>query len=47
MSSEKEITTISVRREDHRSAREVKRNGESWSLWIRRAAEALNEEMQD
>jgi len=37
-------TTIPVHKEDHRKAREVKRDGESWSLFLRRAAEALDED---
>ena len=41
-SSETEYTSIPIRKEDHRNAKEVKRNGESWSLFIRRAVEELD-----
>lgn len=36
-------TSIPVQKKDHRKAREVKRDGETWSLFIRRAAEKLDE----
>ena len=40
--SEPDITTIPVRKQDHRKAKEIKRNGETWSLFLRRAAEELD-----
>lgn len=44
---EKELTRIPVKKPDHRLARETKRDGESWSLWIRRAAKALDDETEN
>ena len=39
-----EKTSIVIDKQDHRKAREVKRRGESWSLFLRRAAEALDKD---
>lgn len=39
-----DYTKISVLKEDHQKAREVKRDGETWSLFLRRAAEKLDED---
>ena len=44
MGAKENITTIPVRKDDHRKARKVKRQGETWSLFLRRAAEALDED---
>lgn len=46
-SSETETTTIPVRKQDHRRAKEVKRDGETWSLFLRRATEMLDSETHD
>jgi len=43
-SAEADITTIPVRKQDHRNAKEVKRQGETWSLFLRRATEALEDD---
>lgn len=40
-------TSIPVHKDAHRAAREVKRDGESWSLFLRRAAERLDDETED
>lgn len=46
-SAETDITTIPVRKQDHRKAKEVKRDGETWSLFLRRATEELDSETED
>lgn len=37
-------TTINIYPEDRNKARNSKRDGESWSEWIQRAADALNKD---
>lgn len=43
-SSDTKRTTIPVQKDAHRKAKEVKRDGESWSLFLRRAAEKLDDD---
>lgn len=46
-SAETDTTTISVRKQDHRRAKEVKRDGETWSLFLRRVTEKLDSDTND